>query len=124
MQYNRVTLGGHLTRDPELKHVGSKGTALVKFGMAVNESYKGRDGVKKERVTFVDVTAWARMAEVINEYLKKGDPIFVDGRLDFSTWDDKTTGKKRSKLEVVAETFQFVGGKKDEDSEPEPDIPF
>lgn len=105
---------GYLTRDPELTRVGSKNTSLVKFGMAVNEKYTSRDGVKKERVVFVDIVVWARAGEVIHEYLSKGDPIFIDGRLEFSTWIDKGTGKNRSKLEVVAEKFQFVGGKRDD----------
>lgn len=112
MNYNYVALLGHLTRDPELKHVGTKGTALTKFGMAINESYTSGD-VKKERVVFVDVAVWGRTGEVIAQYLKKGDPIFVSGRLEFSTWVDKGTGTNRSKLSVVAEKFQFVG-KRDE----------
>jgi single-strand DNA-binding protein len=127
MNYNHVVLGGRLTRDPELKTVGTKNTALTKFGMAVNEAYKGSDGSKKERAVFVDVAAWGRTGEVIHEYLKKGDPIFIAGRLEFSQWDDKATGQKRSKLSVVAESFQFVGGKKDSappSDEPDPEIPF
>ena len=113
MQHNYISLGGNLTRDPELRHVGAKNTALVKFGMAINETYKGSDGSKKERVVFVDVAAWGGMAEVIAKYLTKGDPIFIEGRLEFSTWDDKATSARRSKLSVVAEKFQFIGGKRD-----------
>lgn len=130
MNYNSVTLIGHLTRDPELKNVGTKGTALAKFGMAINETYKGSDGSKKERVVFVDVVAWGRTGEVIHQYLKKGNPIFVKGRLDFSLWNDHATGAKRSKLEVVVETFQFIGSKKegepeaDKAGEPDPSVPF
>jgi single-strand DNA-binding protein len=128
MKFNRVLLGGNLTRDPELKFVGAKNTALAKFGMAVNETYKASDGTKKERTVFVDVAAWGGMAEVIDKYLSKGAPIFIEGRLEFSQWEDKTTGQKRSKLSVVAEQFQFVGSKKDdsasESSDPDPEIPF
>ena len=113
MNHNYVAIGGHLTRDPELTKVGARDTSLVKFGIAVNEKYKSHDGVKKERVVFVDVAAWARKAEVIHEYLSKGDPIFVEGRLEFSTWTDKA-GVNRSKLSIVAEKFQFIGPKKDD----------
>lgn len=128
--YNKVILVGNLTRDPELRFVGSNNTALAKFGMAVNEKYVS-NGEKKERTTFVDIVAWGRTAETINQYLKKGDPIFVDGRLEFSQWEDKTTGNKRSKLEVVVNIFQFIGSKKDDtasvssaSSATDDDIPF
>lgn len=134
MNHNYTSLGGNLTRKPELKTVGLKNTSLVKFGMAVNETYKGSDGTKKERTVFVDVAAWGGMAEVIAKYLTKGDPIFIEGRLEFSTWDDKVTGQKRSKLSVVAEKFQFIGSKQDKetvgpdgirkDAEPDPEVPF
>lgn len=111
---NKVILMGNLTRDPELKHTNG-GTALAKFGMAINETYGGRDdGERKQRTTFVDVVAWGRTGEVINEHLKKGDPIYLEGRLDFSSWKDNATGQNRSKIEVVLDKFQFIGGKRDD----------
>lgn len=113
MNVNRVFLAGNLTRDPELLHM-SNGTALCKFGVAVNEKYTS-GGEKKEKTVFVDVTAWARTAEVIAEHLKCGDPIFIEGRLDFSEWTDESNGKslRRTKLAVVCERFQFVGSKRE-----------
>ena len=111
--FNKVILMGNLTRDPELKHTQG-GVALAKFGIATNETYGGKDGgERKQRTTFVDVVAWGRTGEVINEHLRKGDPIFIEGRLDFSTWQDTATGQNRSKLEVVVLSFQFVGQKKE-----------
>ena len=110
---NMVILMGNLTRDPELKFVGGGNTALAKFGLAVNRRYKDRDGNRREEVTFIDVVAWGKTGEIIGEYLKKGDPIFINGRLKLEEWEDKTTGQKRQKLTVVAEAFQFVGKKAD-----------
>lgn len=109
--YNKVLLMGNLTRDPELRYT-SNGQALAKFGIATNRKFKSGDGMKEE-VTYVDCTAWARTAEVISEYMHKGSPIFIEGRLQFSQWEDKETGKKRSKLDVVVDRFQFLGGKQD-----------
>jgi single-strand DNA-binding protein len=106
-QFNKVILMGNLTRDPELRY-SQDGLAIVRFGMAVNEKYKD-----KERTTFVDLTAFGKTGETIQKYLAKGDPIFIDGRLDYSTWDDKTTGAKRNKLAVIVNQFQFVGSKQD-----------
>jgi len=104
---NKVFLMGNLTRDPELRYTPS-GTAVVSFGVAVNRSWKGQNGEKREDVTFVDVQAWARTAEVISEYCKKGSPIFVEGRLQYDSWEGKD-GQKRSRIRVVVESFQFIG---------------
>ena len=104
---NRVFLMGNLTRDVELKRAGD--TPLAVFGIAVNRKFKTRDGAKKEDVTFVDCEAWGRTAEVMAEHLRKGSPVFVEGRLKLSTWEQD--GQKRSKLTVTVETFQFVGSK-------------
>jgi single-strand DNA-binding protein len=105
--YNKVLLMGNLTRDPELRYT-PKGTAIVEIGMAINRKWKSETGEAKEEVTFVDVSAFGRTAEVIAQYLKKGRPIMIEGRLKFDQWDDKQTGQKRSKLRVVCESFEFL----------------
>ena len=105
--FNKVILAGNLTRDPELKYT-PKGTAVAKIGLAINRTWKSETGETKEEVTFVDVDAFGRTAEVIAQYLKKGRPILIEGRLRYDTWDDKQTNQKRSKLGVVAENFQFL----------------
>jgi single-strand DNA-binding protein len=104
--YNKVILLGNLTRDIELRNTQG-GTALAKFGMAINRKWT-QNGEQKESTCFVDLTAWGRQAEVLNQYVKKGSQLFVEGRLEFSTWEAEGGGK-RSKLEVVVENFQFVG---------------
>ena len=105
--FNKVILAGNLTRDPEMRYT-PKGMAIASFGMAINRTHTSETGEKKEEVTFVDVTAFGRTAEVISQYLKKGRPILIEGRLKYDTWDDKQTGQKRSKLAVVADGFQFL----------------
>lgn len=107
--YNKVILMGNLTRDPELRYT-PKGTAVAKIGLAVNRQWKSESGESKEEVTFIDVEAWGRQAEVIAQYMKKGSPLFMDGRLKLDTWEDKNTKQKVSKLRVVLENFSFVGG--------------
>jgi single-strand DNA-binding protein len=109
---NRVLLIGNLTRDPDLRYT-PKGTAVTEIGLAVNRVYTGEDGERKEETTFVDVTLWARLAEIAGQYLKKGRPVFVEGRLQLDTWDDKQTGQKRSKLRVVAENIQLLGARQE-----------
>ncbi len=109
---NRVLLIGNLTRDPELRYT-PKGTAVTEIGLAVNRVYSGEDGEKKEETTFVDVTLWARQAEIAGQYLKKGRPVFIEGRLQLDTWDDKQTGQKRSRLRVVAENLQLLGSRQE-----------
>lgn len=106
--FNQVILLGNLTRDVELRHTQS-GQALAKFGLAVNRKYTV-NGEQKEETCFVDLTAWGRQAEVLNQYVKKGSQLFVQGRLQFSTWEGQD-GAKKSKLEVVVENFQFVGSR-------------
>jgi single-strand DNA-binding protein len=105
--FNKVILAGNLTRDPEVRYT-PKGTAIAKLGMAINRTWKNEAGETKEEVTFVDVDAFGRTAEVISQYLKKGRPILVEGRLKLDQWDDKQTGQKRSRLGVVLENFQFL----------------
>ena len=105
--FNKVILAGNLTRDPELRYT-PKGSAIADIGLAINRSWKSETGETKEEVTFVDVAAYGRTAEVIAQYLKKGRPILVEGRLKLDTWDDKQTGQKKSKLRVVCENFQFL----------------
>jgi single-strand DNA-binding protein len=105
--FNRVILAGNLTRDPELRYT-PKGTAVARIGLAVNRTYTTETGEKKEEVTFVDIDAWGRQAEVISQYLKKGRPILVEGRLKLDQWEDKNTHQKQSKLKVVLESFSFL----------------
>jgi len=104
---NKVFLMGNLTRDPELRYTPS-GTAVADLGLAVNDSYTSRDGNKVERTLFVDVVAWQRQAETVSEYLSKGSPIFVEGRLQLDEWENKE-GEKRTKIRVVAQRVQFLG---------------
>ncbi|GDY23265.1 hypothetical protein LBMAG56_46120 [Verrucomicrobiota bacterium] len=105
--FNKVILAGNLTRDPELRYT-PKGTAIAKLGMAINRTWKNEAGETKEEVTFVDVDAFGRSAEVIAQYLKKGRPILVEGRLKLDTWEDKQTNQKKSKLGVILDSFQFL----------------
>ncbi|HWX18457.1 MAG TPA: single-stranded DNA-binding protein [Candidatus Binatia bacterium] len=105
--FNRVIIAGNLTRDPELRYT-PKGTAVARITLAVNRTYTTETGEKKEEVSFVDVDAWARQAEVIAQYMKKGRPLLVEGRLKQDTWEDKNTHQKQSKLKVVLEGFTFI----------------
>ena len=105
--FNLIVLMGHLTRDPELRHT-PQGTAVCDFGLAINRQWSNADGQKREEVTFVDCTAWARSAETLAKYVTKGSPLLVEGRLTYRTWDGPD-GNKRSKLEVTVERFQFLG---------------
>ncbi len=114
MNLNKLLLAGNLTRAPEMRYTQG-GTAVCKFGLAVNRRYVV-NGEKREDTCFVDCTAFGKTGEVIEKYFDKGKPIFIEGRLSFSQWEDKQTGDKRSKLEVVVESFQFVGSGKDSDS--------
>ncbi len=108
--FNKVILLGNLTRDPEVRYT-PKGSAVCDLGIAINRSYTLDSGEKREEVTFVDVVLWSRLAEIAGEYLKKGRPIFIEGRLQLDTWDDKQSGQKRSKLRVIGETMQLLGGR-------------
>lgn len=107
--FNKVILIGNLTRDPELRYT-PKGMAIAKIGLAVNRTWRNEAGESKEEVTFVDVDAFGRQAETLAQYMKKGSPLMIEGRLKLDQWDDKSTGQKRSKLGVVVEGFQFLGG--------------
>ena len=107
--YNKVILVGNLTRDPELRYT-PKGLAIAKLGLAVNRTWRNEAGETKEEVTFVDIDAFNKQAETIAKYVKKGSPLLVEGRLRLDQWDDKQTGQKRSRLGVVLEGFQFLGG--------------
>jgi single-strand DNA-binding protein len=106
--FNRVILAGNLTRDPELRYT-QKGTAVARIGMAINRSWKTETGETKDEVTFVDVDAFGRQAEVIAQYMKKGRPLLVEGRLKLNQWEDKNTHQKQSRLTVVLESFSFLG---------------
>ena len=112
--FNKVILMGNLTRDPEIRYT-PKGTAVARLGMAVNRKYTTESGESKEEVTFIDVDAWGKQAEVIAQYCRKGKALLVEGRLKLDQWDDKATGQKRSRLGVVLESFQFVGGRREDE---------
>ncbi|MGB8167008.1 MAG: single-stranded DNA-binding protein [Chthoniobacteraceae bacterium] len=107
---NKVMLIGNLTRDPELKYT-PKGMAIAQLGLAVNRVWSNEAGEKQEEVTFIDVEMFGRKAEVAAEYLKKGRPVFIEGRLKLDSWDDKASGQKRSKLKVVGESLEFLGSR-------------
>lgn len=106
--FNRVTLIGNLTREPELKQTKS-GLAVTDLGLAMNRSWTGENGQKQEETTFVDVTVWGKTAENAAKYLQKGRSVLVEGRLQLDTWMDSKSGQNRSKLRVVAEALQFMG---------------
>lgn len=105
--YNRVILMGNLTRDPELKYLPNN-TAVCEFGLAINHRWRDRDGNQREDVCFVDVSAFGKQGETINQYMSKGRPILVEGRLKLDTWQAQD-GSKRSKHSIVVDNFQFVG---------------
>jgi len=105
--FNKVILIGNLTRDPELRYT-PKGTAIAKIALAVNRTWRTETGETKEEVTFVDIDAFGKQAETLGQYMKKGRPIMVEGRLRLDTWEDKQTNQKRSRLGVVMESFQFL----------------
>lgn len=104
--YNRVILAGNITRDIELRHLPSN-TAVATIGLAVNESFKDRDGNRQDRATFVDCEAFGRTAEVMSQYLGKGRPVLIEGKLRLDQWQDKE-GNTRSKLKVIIDGFTFV----------------
>lgn len=108
MAYNKVILLGNLTRDPEMKHLGGE-SRLCSFGMACSKKFTSQ-GQQREETMFIDVTCWGRTADIANEYLSKGKQVLIDGELKLEQWDDKETGKKRTKHSVTATTLQMVGG--------------
>lgn len=105
---------GNLTRDPELR-VTPSGNSICKFGLAINRAYSTKDGERREEVTYVDIDSFGKQAEVISRYMRKGRPIMIEGRLKLDQWESE--GQKRSKLGIVLENFQFLGGR--DDNEPE-----
>lgn len=110
--FNKVILVGNLTRDVELRTVGSQGTSVTDIGIAVSRSV-GKGDQRKEETTFVDVTLWGRTAEIAEQYLGKGSPVLVEGRLTMDQWEDRETGKKRTKLKVTGESMQMLGKRGD-----------
>jgi len=123
--YNKTILLGNLTRDPALSYTPNQ-TAIVDIGLATNRKWKGQDGTQHDETCFVDCTMFGKRAEVINKFLHKGDPLFVEGRLHFESWEAKD-GTKRNKLKVMIENFEFIGGNKAEsqpNTEAEDSIPF
>lgn len=119
---NKVMLIGNLTRDPEMKTT-PKGTAVGELSLAINETYKTQDGQDKETTTFVEVVTWGRLAENCQQYLAKGRPVFVEGKLQLDQWESKE-GEKRSKMRVRAETVQFLPTRdRDDSAKPRQDAP-
>ncbi len=105
--YNKVLLMGNLTRDVEIRTTpGNQNVA--NFGLAINRHFRTQSGEQREETTFVDCEAWGRTAEVMSQYLSKGKPVFVEGRLKLDTWQDKESGQNRSKMRIVVESFQFI----------------
>lgn len=107
--FSKVVLAGNLTRDPELRTT-LNGASVCAFTIAVNRNYKDSSGAQQEQTSFIDCSAWGKAAELINQYMKKGRPLLVSGRLSQRSWEDKTTGQKRSRTEVVVEDFTFIDG--------------
>jgi single-strand DNA-binding protein len=110
--YNKVMLMGNLTRDPEVRYT-PKGSAVADLALAVNRTYTADSGEKREEVTYVDIVLWSKLAELAGQYLKKGRAVFIEGRLQMDTWEDKQTGQKRSRIKVVGENMQFVDSRRD-----------
>ena len=106
--FSKAIITGNLTRDPELRTTPS-GSSVCSFSVAVNRTYRDASGEQKESVSFLDCSAWGKLGEMISQYAKKGSSVLVSGRLDQRSWDDKTTGQKRSRVEIIAEDFNFLG---------------
>ena len=121
--YNKVILIGNLTRDPELRYT-PKGVAIAKIGLAVNRTWRdAATGESKEEVTYVDIDAFGKQAETLGQYMKKGSPLMIEGRLRLDTWEDKQTNQKRSKLGVVLEGFQFLDSPRNREGGASPEAP-
>ena len=116
LNLNNVVLAGHLTRDPELKQIGAD-RVVANTGLAINRRWKDAAGTQHEEATFVEIEAWGRTAELVGQYLKKGSPAYIEGRLKLDSWDDKESGQKRTKMKVVAENVQFLGTRSTGDGE-------
>ena len=108
--FNKVVIVGRLTRDPELRYV-SNGTAVCEISLAIGRKWKGTDGQMKDETTFIDVVIWGKQGENVNQYMRKGSQLLVEGRLNQDRWEDKTTGQKRSKVNVAADLVQFLDAK-------------
>lgn len=113
---NKVTLAGHLTRDPEARNTPN-GTPVSNFGMATNRHWTDGNGERKEEVTFIDVHAYGRTAEIASEHLRKGQYAIIEGRLKMETWEDRQTGEKRSKMVIICEQIHFVPGQREQQGE-------
>lgn len=113
--FSKAIITGNLTRDPEMRALPS-GTTVCGFSVAVNRVYKDPNGDQHEAVSFIDCSAWGRLGEMINQYAHKGSGVLVSGRLDQHSWEDKNTGQKRSRVEIVVEDFNFLGGSASTDS--------
>ena len=107
--FSKVVVMGNVVRDPETRST-STGNSITTFSVAVNRPYRGSDGSSKEDVSFFECSAWGKMGETIAQYAKKGSGILISGRLSQTSWDDKNSGQKRSRVEIVVEDFNFVGG--------------
>ena len=110
--FSKAIITGNLTRDPELRTTPN-GASVCSFSVAVNRVYRDASGEQKEDVSFIDCSAWGKLCEMINQYAKKGSGVLVSGRLDQRSWEDKTDGKKRSRVEIVVEDFNFTGSARD-----------
>ncbi len=110
LNLNHIVLAGHLTRDPELRQINAD-RVVANTGIAINRRWKDANGEQHEDTTFVELEAWGRTAELMGQYLKKGSPAYIEGRLRLDSWDDKESGQKRTKMKVVAETVQFLGAR-------------
>lgn len=110
--FNRVTLIGNLTRDPQVKHLPNS-LVIAEFGLAMSRRFRTQGGEDREEVCFVDCTAFGKQAQVISEFARKGRQLFIEGRLKYDVWEDKSGHGKRSKLSVVIENFQFLGARED-----------
>ena len=110
--YNKVMLMGNLTRDPEVRYT-PKGSAVADLAIAVNRVYTAENGERREEVTYVDIVLWSKLAELAGQYLKKGRAVFIEGRLQMDTWEDKQTGQKRSRIKVVGENMQFLDSRRE-----------
>ena len=113
--FSKAIITGNLTRDPELRSTPN-GASVCSFSVAVNRTYRDASGEQKEDVSFIDCSAWGKLGEMINQYAKKGSGVLVSGRLDQRSWEDKTDGKKRSRVEIVVEDFNFTGSSSNRDN--------
>lgn len=120
--YQQLTALGNVTRDIELRYL-AKGTAVARVSIAINRKWKSESGEQKEEVTFLDLDVFGKQAEILSQYVRKGDPLFVTARLRNESWEDKQTGQKRSKLAVVLESFQLLSGRRDGAAQAAPRAP-